>query len=205
MLNQDHLKIMKLSDGWKIKEKMTINYKEYEIELIDDNNHPVKSNDKYKYEYFDGKIIKNRIFPMNKRGIFIRSTNNKSKISSAVLCENGGRTTIAESVFQIEDEKIWVCVGDKVYCLKIPTLQIEWHAYFNNGVNFSVHQFQEDLLIHGELGLIRISTDGTLKWRYEGSGIFISRKDNIKIEGNTIELIDGNNDKYIIDEFGNEL
>lgn len=188
---------------------MKIDYKTYEIELKDDRSYSTRSSDNlvsYKFEYSSGQINKNRIFTINKRGIIIRDLTNKLEISSAILCENGGRTAITEDIYKIEEDKLWICVGDTMYCLKIPNLEVNWFNRVDYGANFSIHNFEEDFIVFGDLGLIRISKSGAIKWRFMGDGgIFIPGEGNLKVFEKHIELIDGNGEKYVINALGEKL
>jgi len=187
---------------------MIIPFKEYEIEIKDDNTYSIKSSNNstnYRFEYFGGQIIKNRVYPLNKRGIIVRNKKDQSEIYSAILCENGGRSKLGDGIYQIADEKIWTCIGDKIYCLNLPNLNITWYGHEKFGTIYSIHKFNNDFLIYGELGLIRMAKNGELKWHFTGKGIFLSGRDKIKILANQIELKDGNHQKYLIDEMGKEI
>lgn len=187
---------------------MKINYKTYEIELIEDNSYSTISADNlrdYKFEYFGGEINKNRIYTINKRGLIIKEIGTGVEVSTAILCENGGRTKISQDIYCLEEDKLWICVGDKLYCLNIPALTVDWFNRIDYGTNYSITKFKTDFIVFGELGLVRMTKEGTIKWRFMGSGIFLSGKNNLKFFENHIELIDGNSEKYMINEFGEEL
>ena len=182
---------------------------QYGIEIKDDRAYSTKSSDNlinYKFEYANGQINTSRIYTINKRGVIVRDKNSGDVLSSAILCENGGRTAISEDIYEVENGKLWICVGDKMYCLNIPDLTIQWFNRIDYGTNHSVNRFKNDFVVYGDLGILRISKDGEIKWRFMGGGgVFIPGEGKLKIFDNHIELIDGNNDKFIIDEFGVEI
>jgi hypothetical protein len=188
---------------------MKILYDKYEIELKNDRFYSNKSSNNlinYQLEYYEGQINNARIYTINKRGVIIRDNYSGIEISSAILCENGGRTEISQDIYEIDNDKIWISVGDKMYCLNIPDLTINWFNRIDYGTTYSINNFGEDFIVHGDLGLIRIGKNGEIKWRFMGGrGIFIPGEGKLKFFDNHIELIDGNNDKFIINEFGEEI
>lgn len=186
---------------------MKIEYGNYKIEIVDDNFY-VDNTSKHNYQskYSDGHKVTGRSYAINKRGIIIKELNSESVFSSVLLCENGGRTTISPDLFKINEGDLLICIGDKVYCLKIPNLQINWLKSLPLGINYSINNFKGDYLVFGEIGLVRMSKIGEEIWHYKGeNGIFTPGNGKLKISDKTIELIDGNDKKYIIDESGKEM
>ena len=186
---------------------MKIEYENYEIEIVDDNFY-VDNTSKHNYQskYSGGHKVNGRSYAINKRGIIIKELNNESLFSSILLCENGGRTKISLDLFKIIEDDLLICIGDKIYCLKIPNLQINWFKSLPLGTNYLINSFKEDYLVFGEIGLVRINEAGEEIWHYKGeNGIFIPGNGKLKISDSVIELIDGNDKKYIIDESGKEI
>lgn len=189
---------------------MKIDYKEYEIELLDDRDYSTQSVDNtrnYQFEYSKGAEIEERIYPNSKHGIRVIEKSNKKEIASAIICENGGATTIHPKCSIVENDKIWICAGDKIYCLNIPTLEIDWYGRFDYATNFSIYHFHDDFVIHGELEIFRINRKGEVVWRFGGRDIFVTRKgeDNFRIQGNEIMIKDWDGYVYNIDENGKEI
>ncbi|WP_378172598.1 hypothetical protein [Aquimarina sp. SS2-1] len=189
---------------------MKVEYKEYEIEFLNEENYSTKSVDnirKYKFEYSEGKDIKDRNHHMSKHGIRVRKNLTDELISSAIICEYGGSTTIHQKSFFIDDQKIWICVCDKIYSLKLPNLEIEWFGTFDYATNLSINQFQDDFIIHGELEILRINRKGQIKWRFGARDIFITEtgENNFQINNGIIEVQDWEGYKYIIDQNGKEI
>ncbi len=187
---------------------MKINLKSFEVELKDDPSYLIRpsGNPMYKYEYSHGQIIKNRVFTINKRAIVVRDTAGKYEISSAILCENGGKAGLAQDSFKLEEDKLWVCVGDKMYSLDIPTLHINWFNSIDFGTIHSINFFGRDLIIHANTGLVRMSRKGEIIWKFsEGNGVFIPGEGRLKLFERHIELIDGNDQKYVVNEDGKAI
>ena len=72
---------------------MKVDFKNFEIELKDDPSYRIKpaGNPMYRYEFSQGAIIKNLVFTINKRAIIVIDATSKEEVSSAILCENGGK------------------------------------------------------------------------------------------------------------------
>jgi len=187
---------------------MKVDFKNFEIELKDDASYRIKSagNPIYKYEYSNGEIIKNLAFTINKRAIIVRDFERKQEISSAILCENGGKAELTQDCFKLAEDELWICVGDKIYCLAIPGLEVSWFRNVDFGTIHSINFFGGDLIIHCNIGLVRIGKDGEVIWKFsEGNGVFIPGEGRLRIFEKHIELIDGNDKQYIVDEFGKTL
>ena len=189
---------------------MKVEHQEFEIEILDDPQYSTASVDnliKYRFEYSEGEENKERINPASKHGIQVKDKLTGIEISSAIICEQGGATTIHEKSYFIDNEKIWICVCDKIYCLNLPELEIEWFRRIDYATNFSINQFRDDFIIHGELGIICINRNGDIKWRFGGRDIFVSENGeaNFQIIDNQIKVKDWGGFEYKIDENGKEL
>lgn len=187
---------------------MKVELKDFEIELKDDPSYRIKpaSNPIYGYEYSQGAIIKNLVFTINKRAIIVRDIASKQEVSSAILCENGGKAALTQDCFKLAEDKLWICVGDKMYCLAIPSLEVNWFRNVDFGTIHSINFFGGDLIIHGNMGLVRIGKEGEVIWKFsEGNGVFIPGEERLKIFEKYIELIDGNDQKYTVNEDGKAL
>jgi hypothetical protein len=187
---------------------MRYNYKNYEIEIFDEPNYTLNSVDNFREYgniYFEGKHHEDKFYPTNKQSIIIKEFD--AEITSAIICEIGGATAVNEKSFIIENDKIWICICNKIYCLIIPSLQLVWYKQIDYVTNFSINKFQNDFIVHGELEIIRISKEGEIKWRFGARDIFVSltEKNNFKIENDLIKVVDFEGYKYILDENGKEI
>jgi len=185
---------------------MTFENGKYKIEIVNDRFYSPNSPNnqrEYQFQYHVGKMNTNRLFTINKRGITLQEKDSNKVLSSAILCENGGKTEVSKEIFQIQNDKFWMLVGDKIYCLQIPSLELFFWKTIDLGTIYSIHKFQNDFVIYGELGVNRLTTEGENIWEFKGSkGIFLPTKDCLIIRENTIELIDGNEEKFVLNEFG---
>lgn len=183
---------------------MKIDYKSFEIEVIDDKNYKLKSTNnlhQYRKIYFE----ENEYHPSSKHAVIVKE--NGIEISSVIICETQGTTGIHENSFIIEDNKMWILVSNKVYCLEIPSLKIIWQKEFDQFTNFCIYQLEENFIIHGELEIFRITKEGNILWSFGGRDIWVNPegKNELIIEENFIRLFDFESNEYIINFNGKTL
>ena len=128
------------------------------------------------------------------------------EIRSLIICAVGGVTTIHKnSIVQLE-EYLFICSSDQLFKIEIPSLKILWNKRLDPATCFGFHQFQDDLIIHGELSITKINKEGERLWEFGGRDIFVREKgESFEIKDNTIDLIDWGDWKYVLDENGKEL
>jgi outer membrane protein assembly factor BamB len=184
---------------------MKLNYKNFEIEIVDDPTYILNSVDnlrKYKKIYTK---TESQFHPTSRHAIIVNE--NDIEISSAIICETGGSTSIHENSFIIEDDKIWICACNKIYCLEIPSLELRWQKEIDSFTNFSIYKIEDTFLIHGELQIFRITKEGEILWDFGGRDIWVNieGKPEITIEKNLIRLFDFESNEYVIDFDGKEI
>lgn len=187
---------------------MKIKYKNFEIEVFDDPNYILNSAEnliQYNKVYYHGNNYQERFYTTSKHGIIIKKF--EIQISNAIICEIGGATGIHENSFIIQDDKIWICVCNKIYCLDIPSLELIWQKEFDQFTNFYIYKLEKDFLIHGELEIFRITKEGGILWSFGGQDIWINPEghNELTIEENRIRLFDFASNEYIIDFDGKEF
>ncbi|GAA4848908.1 hypothetical protein [Algivirga pacifica] len=186
---------------------MKVTYKEYLIEVLNEYDYSVHSTDNinsYQLEYSKGAIVQERIHPISKHGIRVKDLALEHELSSAILCEFKGATSVHKKSFYIDHDKIWICVCNAIYCLGIPNLKLIWYGQYDPATNISLLPFMDDFIIHGELEIIRINRDGEIQWKFDAPDIFITESgtENFRIHEKTIEVEDWQNTAYTIDENG---
>lgn len=180
---------------------MKLNYKNYEIEVFDEPNYTLNSVDNlrdYKKVFFEGKHQEDRFYPTSKHAIIVKEF--ETEISSAIICEMGGATGISEKSFIIENDKIWICVCNKIYCLEIPTLELKWSKKIDFVTTFSIQKIENDFIVHGELEIKRITQSGETIWSFGGRDIWVNieGKTELNIENDRIRLFDFESNEYLI-------
>ncbi|OXB07870.1 hypothetical protein [Flavobacterium pectinovorum] len=187
---------------------MKHNYKNFEIEILDNPNYILNSvNNLKQYEkvYFDEKHPEDEFCPTSKHAITVNKFG--SEISNAIICEVGGGTGIYENAFIIDNDKIWIRICNKIYCLEIPSLDLIWNKEFDTFTNLSIYQHENDILIHGELEIFRITKEGNIVWSFGGRDIWVNIEGipEFTIEESTIRLFDFESNEYVIDFNGNQI
>jgi len=185
-------------------EKIKINYKKFEIEVVDDKNHTLNST-KNLHQYKTVYCEENEFSCISKHGIIIKE--NGIELSSLIIYGFAGATGIADDSFIIEDDKIWIRICNKIYCFSIPTLKLIWHKEFDFATNFSFHKLEEDFIIYGEVEIFRITKNGEILWRFSGYDIWINLDGKIpfNMKSNKIQLCDFQSNEYVLDFDGNLL
>ena len=182
-------------------------YKNFEIEIFNDANYCLNSTSNFRHYqnvYFEGKHQEDKFHSTSKHAVIVKE--NGIEISNVILCEVGGATGIDKNSFIIDDDKIWICVCNKIYCLEIPTLKLVWYKEFDWATNFAIYKLEKDFIIHGESEIFRITQEGGIVWRFGGRDIWVNNKDQkeFNIENNTIRLFDFQSNEYVIDFDGNQ-
>lgn len=188
--------------------EMKSRYKDLLIELFDDTDHTIPSKNavsRYKYEYCENSLYDSTHYPTSKHGILV--SKNGTEISSAIICELGGATTIHEHSFAVAHDTIFICCGDKVYSLGLPYLELRWIQQLDTATCFGIYTFNNDFIIHGELQISRINQLGEVQWSFGARDIFV-RQDGSKaitIDNNRIYLKDWEGYEYTLDSNGIEI
>ena len=182
---------------------MVLSYKTYTIEVVNEPDYSFGSADSpyaYDKEYFDDKGYHPSIHG-------IKTIADNAIITSAVVAETGGSTTIHERSVIIKKDRIFVCCGDSVFSLNLPDLTLAWKTQLDMATCFSLYDFKEDIIVHGEVQISRVSVSGDLKWEFSARDIFVTEdgSNSIEVNNNYIWLKDWLNYEYKLDENGHEI
>ena len=184
---------------------MTVKYKDYSIDIVDDQTYSTNSADNlshYNKIYFDGSINQDRFYPTSKHAI--RIMQHDQELSSAIICEVGGGTTVHDKSFIIFDNSLYICCCDNVYSLKLPDLSINWSKRLDPATCLGIYSFDNNFIIHGELTISYIDKDGNVKWDFGARDIFVTQDgtDSIIFQSDKILLKDWGGYKYTLDKNG---
>ena len=130
----------------------------------------------------------------------IKILNNGICLKSAVISSQGGETGVHNSALVLEEDRLILCCGDKIFCLSIPDLSLLWKVQADNFTCFQIFGYQDSYIVHGEINISRINHDGTIFWQYSGEDIFMNMDDEIECELQADYIIasDFNNKVYKI-------
>jgi hypothetical protein len=129
------------------------------------------------------------------------------KYSAILLNMSGGATGVHGHSAVSNESRLFVCCGDNVFCLSLPTLSLEWCTEVDLATCFGIHEIHEKLIVRGELSVSRLSHDGEVVWQFSGRDMFVTPdgSENFRLLSDHIEVKDWNSDVYYIDYDGNEI
>ncbi|WON95072.1 hypothetical protein [Sphingobacterium sp. UGAL515B_05] len=183
-----------------------IAHQQYKVLIYTDHQYTVESADnlrRYKRVYVDDSCDRYS----NVSNIAILVKHGQDEVASAILCDTGVFTGLSQSSFIIEDRVLYICTGNKLYYLNIPDLTLRWSGQVDYVTNFSVQKLEDDLLVHGELEITRITKLGEIKWRFGGHDIWVNNNGfpEITILHDRIKLVDYQSNFYAIGFDGNTI
>ncbi|WP_286752584.1 MULTISPECIES: hypothetical protein [Sphingobacterium] len=183
-----------------------IYHQHYKILIYTDHQYTVESADnlrRYKQVYVDDS----RDRYSNVSNIAILVNHGQDEVASAILCDTGVFTGLSESSFIIEESVLYICAGNKLYYLNIPDLTLKWTGQVDHITNFSVQKLEDDLLVHGELEITRITKLGEIKWRFGGHDIWVNNNGHqeVTVLPKSIQLVDFQSIFYAIGFDGNTI
>jgi len=180
---------------------MFIRYDDLTIQLSHASNFDPFSADNSK-SYTNAYIESNEFRNNSLHGISVYK--NEDEISNAVIGAGGGATGIHQTCCLIKNDVLFVCCGQKVYALLLPSLNLYWDRTLDMATCFEIYEYEDDLIVHGEVEISRLTTAGETKWQFSGRDIFVTmdgKKEFQIIEGG-ITLIDFQGYKYVLDGNG---
>lgn len=173
---------------------MQISVGEFDIHLVDEPSYTQGSSDNirsYQREY----PTTSKYTSSSNVGVFLGAPDNP--VSSTVLLGQGGGTALHCNSWAHNNNLLFICTGDAVFALKIPTLEICWHQQVDFAACFGVYwlESKQCLLTWGEIEIRRLTLQGDTVWIATGKDIF---SEGFVIKPQTVEVTDFNNEHYII-------
>ncbi|TGJ98687.1 hypothetical protein EHQ53_12255 [Leptospira langatensis] len=159
-------------------EKLELHTKHGALKIINDPNFQISSVDNlYSYDRIYG--MTNNV--STQFGIF---TSN----DSILLSNSGGISGLHDNCYLLEDDFLFLCVGNSIFSLAIPNLELRWQSQVDTFSCFGIYKIADGFIVHGELEITRINTTGKIIWQHSGSDIFTTSDgiDTFKIENNII-------------------
>ncbi len=176
---------------------MKFNVTQYEINLLD------RSSSFGEYEIFDEKYLDDAqdITTAYK----IEVCENYETIKTCLITGSEGVTTVYESMFCIDDDRIVLCCSNLIYCLEIPTLKLLWKTKADTICCFQIFKMNSRYITHGELEISCLDENGTLLWQQSGRDMFASLDgtNEFEVTADYIFATDWDNNSYRFDFNGN--
>ena len=182
-----------------------LHYSELTIEVFDDTTSTHSANSSTLYD----KVIqveKDRQYSPNSQHA-IKVRNGERVIKTGIILASGGGTGVDEESALIDQGNLIIRCCNKLFSLSLPELDINWVIEPDQATCFSVHQYKDTYITHGELSVARVDRSGKELWRYGGADIFVCLDEGnpFEMRESHIALTDFNGSKYRIDYDGNSL
>ncbi|MBN1181588.1 MAG: hypothetical protein JXB49_04815 [Bacteroidales bacterium] len=184
----------------------TLHYSDILVEIVNDELFDIDSSDNnFNYDFVYRDTESSEYKPSSKHGVILKK--NETTIKSAILCAVGGATGIQDTSAIVDDDKLLICVSNKIFCLSLPVLELDWIINPDWATCFQIFKTNYGYLIHGETEISMIDKLGKIIWSFGGADIFVDPDGNDVIELNEkyINLIDWTGQKYKIDYKGKEI
>jgi len=168
---------------------MTFEVEKYKIVINEDSEYTSDSNDNV-FNYAKEYLTESDYQLPTKYGI--RLLENEIEINSVIIGAENGATGLHETSQIIEENRIIICCCDSVFCLALPTLNLNWKTKTDEITSFEILKIDNGYIVHGELEITRIDNNGKIIWQNGGADIFVTPDGtgNFNVEGNTITVTD---------------
>jgi hypothetical protein len=172
-------------------------FKEYKIEIINEEDYIAGSADnRFKYDLIYQHPEDEGYRPTSKHGIKVYKD---GLYKNAIVLCTGGCTGVNPNSAMIDDENLLICCCNKVFSLQLPDLGLNWITEADMATCFSIYQYDDSYIIHGEVNICRISRDGEIQWKQSARDIFVSIDNagtTFKMHDDYIELMDWGGFRY---------
>ncbi len=139
---------------------------------------------------------------VNQVGVLV--SENDVVIKSAIIGSDGGKTSVSKDNIILSGDLLFIAAGDTIFKLKIPDLKLVYGIRVDEASIFGIHQMDQDIIVHGELQITRLTNEGSILWQKSGMDIFTQVDGTFfKIENNEIHVRDWEENLYIFDKNGN--
>ncbi len=169
----------------------------YEIEIIDEKDYTVGSADnKFHYDLTYLHPEDSVYDPTSTYGIKVYRD---GIFKSAVIMATGGATRVAQDSAIINGQNLLLTCCNKVFCFHLPDLSLEWVIVADMATCFSIYQYQDSYLIHGELEITRMDQSGRIIWQIGARDIFVNMAHygpTFKMHDEYVELMDWQGYRY---------
>jgi hypothetical protein len=190
---------------FNLRKTISFQHKEFTIELFDDDAFVQSVDSPTHYDNVIQVDGDQQYLPTSQHAIKIYRDNNL--FNSAIIVATGGGTSVQRDSALIDDNNLVIRCCNKLFSLTIPDLSINWTTEVDWATCFSIHQYWDTYISHGETSIARIDKSGRILWSYSGSDIFVCLHEGNPFEmyDNYIALTDFNGSTYRIDYDGKTI
>lgn len=174
-------------------------YNEFIIEVYNDQFYSVGSADninEYNKIFFGDNATE---YPTSKHGV--RIIEQDKIVDNCLIVGSGGATTVHEKSSLINKNQLVICCCNSLFCLSLPTLDIEWITVADPVTCFQVFEHNNEYIVHGEMQVAKLDIFGKIKWEFGEGDIFASmdNQEEFRIVSDGILLSDFAKTQYKID------
>jgi hypothetical protein len=115
-----------------------------------------------------------------------------------IWAAGGGGTSPGDRSVLCFDGHAYLIVGQYVACLATESGDLAWARQCDDSLCFGIHRMPsgDAIIVHGELEVVRLALDGTIRWRAGARDIFTGP---FNLLPDSISATDFNGDVYRID------
>lgn len=126
---------------------------------------------------------------------------------SAIIGSDCGATGIYENSYIIEEYRMLICCSNTIFCLSKPKLKLLWKTIADEITCFKIFKKEDFYIVHGELEITKLNSDGEILWKKSGANIFINmgETNSFELTEKYIVAKDWDNRNYKFDYEGNEF
>jgi hypothetical protein len=162
-------------------------YNDFEIEIIREQDYTVNSADnRFQYDIVHCDPEDDMYAPTSIYGIKIYKD---GLYKTAIVMANGGSTGIGVDMAIVDGQSLVLTCCNKVFNLQLPNLQLNWLIIADMATCFSIYQYEDNYIVHGEVEITRLDRFGKIIWQVGVRDIFV----NIDHTGSTFQM----HDEYI--------
>jgi len=160
---------------------------EYNIEIVNEHGYTVGSEDnRAHYDIIHSHSEDDVYTPTSSYGITVHSD---GFCKTAIVMASGGATGVGPNSALVDGENLVLTCCNKVFCLHLPDLVLNWVIKADMATCFSIYQYKGSYIIHGETSITRLRQSGEIIWEVGARDIFV----NIEHVGPVFEM----HDKFI--------
>jgi len=142
-----------------------------DVTLINEPHYSVNSTDNVRS--YEVELCRNKKYQHSSaHGLFVGDLEYPE--SSVIFLGVGGATGVHQYSFTINSDICYVAIGDSIFSLKLPTLELIWVKKVDFATCFGVFWVSDydSLISWGELEICRLDSNGDKVWTMSGPEIF---------------------------------
>lgn len=181
---------------------VSLQHNGFTIDLFDDSLFIQSADSLTTYNYIYHHPNNEAYKPVSKHGIVV--SKNEVKLASAILLGYAGATSVSDDAIIIDDNNLVTRCCNMLFSLAIPGLTLNWMTEADWATCFSVHQYGDTYITHGEVSIKRIDRNGNTIWEFSGADIFVTMDGDLSFDlhDDYIALKDFIGNSYKIDYNG---